>query len=492
MSRLNLVREALRPKMSARAMFQGPQGSGKTWTMLSVARHLVANTKGRIIMLDTERESALTYADVFTFQHLPWQPPYSPDELTADLDLLATHGEPAVDLNPLSFDDVLCIDSLSHFWQGRGGILDIAGGKVHGGWDRARPMQTALVDQLLAMPCHLLLAVRMKNSVLVSDGGKTIENVGLTVIQDDTLAYEVNVVVQLDMQHNITVMKSRTPAVPVGRMYPGGMQVNMADDYLKWLAGGIPPANRDDVDRIVAMFAGIADKEASNALKRAFVAEFGMPHSLTADKVPSAMCWLDAMDAPVGAGPAAAQAPVAAPKDPDAVTTAQDGGDVLEDPVPAPDGVLTPEQVRGMTTKEMRTELQARDEILSGSKATLEKRLLDALAGPTAAQTPVEAPDAPDAVSTTADPPNAATAPNPAPNGVLTPKDVAAMTAKGMRAALKARGLVQSGSIAFIKARLLESLGTKQPLAGLDPDPDAQHDSPPDTDEALPHQAAMA
>lgn len=69
MARIDLIRDAERPKMNARALFQGPQGSGKTWTMLSVARHLTKGTEGRILVMDTERESALTYADVFSFKH---------------------------------------------------------------------------------------------------------------------------------------------------------------------------------------------------------------------------------------------------------------------------------------------------------------------------------------------------------------------------------------------------------------------------------------
>jgi hypothetical protein len=32
-------------------------------------------------MIDTEKESALTYADDFTFDHLPWDPPFEPREL---------------------------------------------------------------------------------------------------------------------------------------------------------------------------------------------------------------------------------------------------------------------------------------------------------------------------------------------------------------------------------------------------------------------------
>lgn len=339
MSRIDLIRDAQRTKLSARAMFQGPQGSGKTWTMLSVARLLATQdgAAGQVLMIDTERESALTYADVFTFKHLPWRPPYDPSELTDTLDQIAR------DFGP---DDVVCIDSASHFWQGTGGILDIANGRVQGGWDKARPIQNRLVDQLLAMPCHLLLGARMKNSVLVSDNGKTIENVGLTIIQDDTLGYELNVVVQMDMHHNATVMKSRTPAVPVGRVFPGGYEQKLATDYAEWLAGGIPPANREDVERIIGVFGGIADKEVRGKLKDEFVADFGMPHSLTADQVPAAYAWLAEHGATVGEGPAAALTPVDGQEPPaaDAPDTPAEPTAAQEPPAdPVPDVPVQPD-----------------------------------------------------------------------------------------------------------------------------------------------------
>lgn len=340
MARLDLISDARRPKMNARALFQGPQGSGKTWTMLSVARSLTAGTAGRILGIDTERESMLTYADVFTFKHLPWRPPYAPDELTQTLDQLSARWVE-------SPDDVVLIDSFSHFWQGSGGILDIAGGRVQGGWDKARPMQQALVEQLLAMPCHVLLGARMKNSVLVSDGGKTIENVGLTIVQDESLGYELNIVVQMDMQHNISVMKSRTPAVPVGRLYPGGSEGKLAADYAEWLAGGVPPANREDVEAIVEVFGGIADAVRRKTLKDAFLEEFGMPHSLTAEQVPAARAWLEEQGAGIGQGPAATGDAPPAPDGPEDADGPGDGDEgqlavdpgLISDPDPNQDAI---------------------------------------------------------------------------------------------------------------------------------------------------------
>ena len=307
-SRLRKIHEATRPKMFGRAMVSGPSGSGKTWTSLSIAMYLVAFEnfldaggdptdvkpgdidlgsveRSDILVIDTEKESSLTYADVFRFSHLGWAPPYDPTELRATLEEL--------DQDP---PKVVIIDSFSKFWHGQGGILDLAGGAI-GGWKTARPIQEALVEQVLATSAHMILGVRSKMEYAIeqSHGKTTVAKLGLSPMQDDNLVYEMNVAFDISMDHQITVTKSRTPAVPVGRMYPAGMERKLAEDYSEWLAGGVPPAAREDVDQIVERFAQIASKDRKIEVKNEFVERFGMPHSLTADRVAPANQWLDSI-----------------------------------------------------------------------------------------------------------------------------------------------------------------------------------------------------
>jgi hypothetical protein len=270
--------------MHGRAMVSGPSGAGKTWTSLSMATTLAKreDRPHEVLLIDTEKESALTYADVFTFEHLPWRPPYDPGELSQVLGELGDRYA------------VVIIDSLSKFWQGLGGTLDIADGKF-GGWKAARPVQETLVESILAVPAHVILGVRSKMAYAVeqsANGKQQVQKIGLAPQQDDNLVYEVNIALDIDLEHRITCTKSRTPAVPVGRMYPAGHETKAAEDYADWLAGGIPPAPREVVESIVAGFAQVVDGEERSRLKAEFVELFGMPHSLTADKGDDAKAWM--------------------------------------------------------------------------------------------------------------------------------------------------------------------------------------------------------
>lgn len=377
MGRLDAIQVATRPKMSGRMMISGPSGSGKTWTGLSMATRLAADAgrPGEILWVDTEKESALTYADSFTFHHLPWRPPFDPDEFATTI---ANLGE--------RFAVVGC-DSFTHFWRGPGGTLSIADGKF-GGWKTARPVQERVTEAILSMPCHMILCVRSKTEYLVttSGGKQEVTKVGLAPVQDDDLVYEMNVAMDIDLEHRITVTKSRTAAVPVGRMYPAGMEGKAADDYAEWLAGGTPPAAKEQVDEIVAAFASVIDKDLRKVIKDEYVQTWGMPATLTADKAADAKAWVmarvDGNDDPAQAGdvdPTLAtfggDPPDSAPDDegtepaPDGADEASDPGEADTGPVPGkPDDVPSDplsldeiiDRVKAMTKVTMVAELASR------------------------------------------------------------------------------------------------------------------------------------
>jgi ABC-type oligopeptide transport system ATPase subunit len=92
----------------------GPSGSGKTFSALRLATGIVRVTGGEIVMVDTEGDRGLHYADLFKYRHVPFPPPHS------SLDYLAAIQHAAKVPNA----SVVIVDSMSHEHEGVGGHLD--------------------------------------------------------------------------------------------------------------------------------------------------------------------------------------------------------------------------------------------------------------------------------------------------------------------------------------------------------------------------------
>jgi energy-coupling factor transporter ATP-binding protein EcfA2 len=280
-SRLTLARAAIRPAMHGRMLISGPSGSGKTQSALTIAE-VLAGPEGRILVIDTEKESALTYADLFKFEHLRWQAPFDPRELA---ETLMEAGETY---------DVAIIDSFTHFWRGNGGTLDIANGKFTG-WKDARPAQVDVTEAILEADCHVICCVRSKMAHAQETnaaGKQQVVKLGMAPEQDDDFEYEVNVSIEIDMQHALQIGKSRTNAVPVGRVFSAGHAEEFANIYKEWLAGGEPVADRTAVDAMIAELNTIADRGEKVKAKEVFLECFGRPEFLLKSRLEEAQDWV--------------------------------------------------------------------------------------------------------------------------------------------------------------------------------------------------------
>lgn len=266
MSRLSNAKPAVRPSLKARLMLSGPAGAGKTYSALEIASVLGEH----ILVIDTEKESALTYADEFTFTHLPWHEPFDPRELGTTL------VEAAADY------DVIVVDSLSHFWGGQGGTLDIADGKF-GGWKTARPAQNDAVQGILSAGCHVVVCVRAAiehvQELDSRTGKQVVKKLGMAPKQDKDLEYELNLACEISIEHKISVSKSRTTAVPVGREFAPGHARDLGKVYAAWLESGEPFADIEIRAQIDTARRGLS-KEQKQDLWQAWQAQ-GLPSDLS-------------------------------------------------------------------------------------------------------------------------------------------------------------------------------------------------------------------
>src|SRR5712675_1115501 len=147
-------RRAVKHDAKLRLAVSGPSGSGKTYTMLKLASEL----GGPVALVDTEHGSASKYADLFEFDVLELDS-YDPEQLLKIIDKAAEAGF-----------RVLCIDSLSHFWMGKDGELEMVDRAARrmqnpnsfAAWKHVTPIHNALIDTIIGAPLHMLASMRTK------------------------------------------------------------------------------------------------------------------------------------------------------------------------------------------------------------------------------------------------------------------------------------------------------------------------------------------
>ncbi len=198
--------KAERKKKKARVGFDGPAGSGKTYSALLFAFGL----GGRVAVIDTEHSSAELYSDLGDFDVAILKPPFSPQRYMSLIKEAEAAGY-----------DVIIIDSLTHAWAGTGGILDIKDrrSKVGGNndftaWREVTPMHNQLVDAVLQCQCHILVTMRTKTVYEVQENKKgkmAPVKIGQAPIQREGMDYEFDLVFDLSVDgHVATATKDRT------------------------------------------------------------------------------------------------------------------------------------------------------------------------------------------------------------------------------------------------------------------------------------------
>jgi nucleoside-triphosphatase THEP1 len=211
----------------------GPAGSGKTMTALRIAHGL----GGRVAVIDTERGSASLYSG----------------EQGLDFDVLeldsyeAENFIGAIRQAEQAGYDVLIIDSLSHAWAGKGGILEFvdqaakrSGGGSFSGWRDATPRHNQLVDAILGAKLHVICTLRSKvEHVIEQVNGRTqVRKVGLQPVQRDGLEYEFTVVADVTQDHELIITKTRAAWLKDKIIREAGEE--LGQQLAAWLSDGLP------------------------------------------------------------------------------------------------------------------------------------------------------------------------------------------------------------------------------------------------------------
>ena len=197
------IRKSERKKAKIKLGVQGPSGSGKTYSSLLLAYGLTNNWE-KIAVIDSENNSADLYAHLGSYNVLPLKGPFTPEKYIG-----------AIKACVEARMEVIIIDSISHEWDGVGGVLDIHSnmtGNSFTNWAIVTPRHNHFIQTILQTDCHFICTMRSKQDYVLSNkNGKMVpEKVGLKSVSREGTDYEFTLVLDLDCKNKATTSKDRT------------------------------------------------------------------------------------------------------------------------------------------------------------------------------------------------------------------------------------------------------------------------------------------
>jgi len=197
------LQTAERKRAKIKMGLQGPSGSGKTYSALLLAFGLCGDWT-KIAVIDSENNSSNLYDHLGKYKVVNIQAPFTPEKYIE-----------AIQLCEKSSIEVIIIDSISHEWEGQGGLLEVLNnmiGNSFTNWNKLTPRHHAFIQHILQSPVHVIGTIRSKQDYVLSEkNGKMIpEKIGLKGITREGLDYEWTLVFEIDMKHHCTATKDRT------------------------------------------------------------------------------------------------------------------------------------------------------------------------------------------------------------------------------------------------------------------------------------------
>ena len=259
-------RKATRAGTKALIGLHGGSGSGKTFSALKLARGLVGDG-GEIFMIDTESRRGEMYVGqpgIGEYQVQQLEAPYSSARYSEMI------GEAVAAARDSGKEAALVIDSMSHEWEGIGGVVSAAeaiaeasakrynrqwdGSVKFGDWKQPKQDHKHMVLQLLGAPLHIIVCLRSQfksrqidkkdfekfgippntrgNSVVIRDEFQT-------PIQDANFIYEMTVHAELRADRPGVPILGKCPDM-LRHAFPQGDQIatNTGAAIAEWCAGG--------------------------------------------------------------------------------------------------------------------------------------------------------------------------------------------------------------------------------------------------------------
>ena len=223
----------------------GPSDSGKTYSFLLFARGLVG-PKGLIIVIDTENKRAKYYAHdplIGGFSHIDLQPPFTPERyLSAHNAAVKACMEHTAKTGAAG---VIIIDSMSHVWEGEGGVLWQADQVKTEGlnkWRKPKMAYKRMCMSLWRTPVNTIFLLRAKEKYLQVGKGKdaVVESIGQVPICGNDFIYEMQVNIHMESGTHLPLDPVKIPAGMPKVIMPGQLITKeMGAMFAQYQAGGV-------------------------------------------------------------------------------------------------------------------------------------------------------------------------------------------------------------------------------------------------------------
>lgn len=264
-----MLRKATRQKAKIRLGLSAPSGGGKTYSALLIAKGLAKGDLSKVVIIDTENGSADLYANLGGYSVYPLEAPYSPEKYIK-----------AIKECEEAEMDVIIIDSITHEWNGKGGILETHSamtGNSFTNWATLTPRHQSFIDAILKSKCHVITTVRRKQDYEMSkdsNGKTTVQKVGLKEETREGFEYELTANLELDLKHNCTALKDRTGLFMDKPHFTPTEETGKT--ILDWCESGVEPIVRDpkkelngakNLIELQAVYLSLSDEEKKTHLE---------------------------------------------------------------------------------------------------------------------------------------------------------------------------------------------------------------------------------
>lgn len=203
--------KAKRENIWAKVLTIAPSGGGKSYGALRIAKGMAdalskdAGKEERIAYIGTEGSRDKYYADEFDYDLMQLKSPFEPERYIDAIDEALDAGY-----------KVIVIDSITHEWKGKGGLLEIhskMSGNSYTNWSKLTPKHERFIDKILESEAYIIATVRGKDKyVLEEQNGKQVpRKVGVGYDQRDDLEFLFTVALTIEQDtHYFTSVKDNT------------------------------------------------------------------------------------------------------------------------------------------------------------------------------------------------------------------------------------------------------------------------------------------